>query len=484
MKSAIKIGRDNSNDVIINEPGISRNHAIVTDLGNGSYEVKDLGSSNGTFVNRQRITLHIIQPGDELMVGSSRVDWQAAFQSSLSKKTDTIIQEDPFSKTRKTIMVGSSDDNDIVIDNSFVSAHHAKVSVLKNGNYFLQDMGSSNGSFVNGARVITKNFSKTDVVKIAGSDLPNDWFKHKKLRINFLKDHKKAVWTSFSMILLLTAGTIGYINRCSWFGWDCNLSAEQVYQKNKNTLVYIEHEYYYTILFNGTRYYVGKNKNFTDQTEANPDKKYLLAYSRTSGSGCFIKPDGSILTSSLIINPWLNETERSKMISEVIASKTIKGLNNGNSSQAVLCGETAVLKWLPNGAVNNQQNFIEASAIAVCMFTDTTSVVIQSVKKGLPLNTAVADISFSNKPGKNMHNTEEKYYSYFSFPKNGEIMKDSFYARKDSFDINKFPAMPILDSLPGIQEGSTVFNSRGELIGLVQKQQVSLLPKFINQIKN
>ena len=83
-----------------------------------------------------------------------------------------------------------------------------------------------------------------------------------------------------------------------------------------------------------------------------------------------------------------------------------------------------------------------------------------------------------------MHNTKEKYYSYFNASANGEMLKDTFYARKDSFDINRVSIMPIADSLPVIMEGSAVFNSRGELIGLVMQKQISPLKKFIKQIKN
>ena len=83
-----------------------------------------------------------------------------------------------------------------------------------------------------------------------------------------------------------------------------------------------------------------------------------------------------------------------------------------------------------------------------------------------------------------MHNTAEKYYSYFTFPLNGAILKDTFYAKKDSFDINKYSAIPIADSLPQMAEGNAVFNARGELIGVIQQQKVTLLKKYINQIKN
>ena len=485
MKSVIKIGRDNSNDVIINEPSVSRNHAIITQLADGTYEIKDLGSSNGTFVNGQKIVQQIISSGDKLKVASSMVDWQAAFQDLVTKKMDSFIEESPFAKILKTILLGSAADNDIVLDSKFISAHHAKISVLKNRNYYLQDIGSSNGSFVNGARIISKNFSKTDIVKVGNIDLPNNWFLHENLKLIFFKDHKKAIWISLSVILLLNAGILSFINRCNWFGWNCDLTAKQMYAKNKNALVHIEHEYYYTVVFNSIKYYVGKNKDFINQTEANPDKMNMLPYSKISGNGCFIKPDGSILTSQLITNPWLYaDAERLKMQQEVIVSKTIKGLNNNNIGQVNICGETGVLKWLQNKVINNQQNFVEANPLNECISTDSTGAIIQSVKKALPLNAVVTDFHFGNKLNRNMHNTEAKYYSYFNFSKNGEILKDTFYARKDSFNINSISVMPIADSLPPIVEGSPVFNARGELIGVVQQQQVNLLQKFIKQIKN
>ena len=255
--------------------------------------------------------------------------------------------------------------------------------------------------------------------------------------------------------------------------------------KNQNTLVHIEQEYYYTLVFNGLKYFVGKNKDFTNQTEANPDKSNLLPYSKISGMGCFVNKDGSILTSPLITNPWLYyEDEKLKMQQEVIASKTIIGLNSRNISEASVCGETAVLKWLPNGVINNQQNFVEANTVSECVRTDSTGAIIRSVKKSLPLNAAVADIYFSNKLNSNMHNTKEKYYSYFNSPANGAMLKDTFYSRKDSFDINRISIMPVADSLPPLMEGGAVFNSRGELVGLVQQQRVSLLQKFIKQIRN
>lgn len=481
MKSSIKIGRDDTNDVIINEPRVSRNHAIITILDNGEYEIKDLGSSNGTFVNGKQIIKEIIHPGDKLQVASSIVDWQAAIEGSPTN-TDSAIEEEPFAKIKKSITIGSSVDNDIILENEYVSNHHAKISILKNGNYYLQDMGSNNGSFVNGSKVVTKNFSKTDIIKIANSDLPKNWFQNKKLQSNFYNEHRNLFWVSLTTILAISASALIYMNRCKWLGQGCNLSVKSMYNKNKNTLVHIDHEYYYTIQVNGIKYFVGKNKSFAAQTEANTEKQNISIYNKVSGNGCFINSDGSILTSPAITNPWLNETEQIKMVQEVIASKTIFGLTI--KTQIAICGETGSLKWIQNGVVDNQQNYTEATTKIECTLTDSTTVLIQSIKNKLPDKAQQVKIIFDEKSAKAMHHTDIKYFGYFDFIKNNQLIKDTFYAVKDTLNINRSTTFPIADSLPSMAEGSAVFNARGELIGIVQDKNVALLQRFIKQINN
>ncbi|MDO9254562.1 MAG: FHA domain-containing protein [Bacteroidales bacterium] len=479
MKSAIKIGRDKSNDIEINEPRISRNHAIINDLGNGTYEIKDLGSTNGTFVNGERITQKIITSADTVEVSTCLVNWYPAFNESNLTPQDSIIKEEPYSKIHKTISVGSAIESDIVLSKDFVSKRHATISVLKNGDYYICDLDSSNGTYVNGTKVKAKNFTKTDIVKIASVDLPQNWFQNKNLQPRVFRDHKKAWLISVGLSIVIAASVLIYFNRCKWFECGCTLTAQQIYLKNKNSLVYIVHDYYYTIDFEGKTYFVGKNKTFK-VTEANTSKENLLPYSSSSGSGCFVKKDGTILTSVFIVNPWLKESERNAMLQEVLLSKTITDFSLDKEYR--ICGETAELKWLAEGLVNNNQNYIAATSKNSCVLTDSSSSTIQSIKKEIPENADVVDFNADTLSNYTDFKASMYFYSKSELMSPVSTLQDTFYTARDSFNLNKINTSLINKSLPDLPEGSIVINERGKLVGNIQQHNVIFLPRYYKQL--
>jgi pSer/pThr/pTyr-binding forkhead associated (FHA) protein len=69
----LTIGRDSSSGVAINDAEISRKHARLTFQG-GKYVIEDLGSTNGTFVNGQRlVSAVVLKSGDVVSFGEQIV---------------------------------------------------------------------------------------------------------------------------------------------------------------------------------------------------------------------------------------------------------------------------------------------------------------------------------------------------------------------------------------------------------------------------
>ena len=69
------IGRSPDNDIFLDDVTVSRKHAVLVQSG-GEIRIEDLGSLNGTFVNRRRIDSAIrLESGDEVQIGKYRLSF-------------------------------------------------------------------------------------------------------------------------------------------------------------------------------------------------------------------------------------------------------------------------------------------------------------------------------------------------------------------------------------------------------------------------
>lgn len=75
-KERLTIGRRPHNDVVLNDPAVSGDHAVIVTLFNDSF-LEDLRSTNGTLVNRLRTNKHILRHEDVIEIGLFRLRFSA-----------------------------------------------------------------------------------------------------------------------------------------------------------------------------------------------------------------------------------------------------------------------------------------------------------------------------------------------------------------------------------------------------------------------
>jgi len=104
-KHIITIGRNTDNDLVIMDPLVSKYHAVIesTESNEGQIVIRDLQSSNSTFVNNMKITAAYLNIGDEIIIGKHVLRLQYGKDKELSidrsiksSKDVSIPHEDTF----------------------------------------------------------------------------------------------------------------------------------------------------------------------------------------------------------------------------------------------------------------------------------------------------------------------------------------------------------------------------------------------------
>ncbi len=72
ISGAARVGRSLDSDVHLPDPSVSRIHALF-DVQNGALVVHDAGSTNGTYVNKERIDTAVLNPGDVVAFGHAEL---------------------------------------------------------------------------------------------------------------------------------------------------------------------------------------------------------------------------------------------------------------------------------------------------------------------------------------------------------------------------------------------------------------------------
>jgi len=208
-KAELTIGRNPANDIVIDNVGVSRRHAVIKWSGDRAT-VEDLGSANGTFVNGQKITSHELKDGDVILVLKHRLVLRvpkeaAALKAELGADAGqkTMFIDPAFiaqaaagkpagrpeaatprlrpclilpdrkkmALEAKEITLGSSADCTIQFAGMFVAKLHARIVPEKEGQFKIIHVAGLAGTRVNGEKVTERVLKHGDEIEIAKQKL-------------------------------------------------------------------------------------------------------------------------------------------------------------------------------------------------------------------------------------------------------------------------------------------------------------------------
>ncbi|MGZ8687230.1 MAG: FHA domain-containing protein, partial [Gaiellaceae bacterium] len=179
------VGRGPSADVEVDDELVSRHHAVLRHEP-GGWVLEDATSANGTFCDGQRVhRLEVARPlvvhlGDpergpalELTpLTDDREETRAATVAGEANVPDVRVREGGLGRltgihtARQRLTIGRAEDNDIVLGDLLVSRRHAELRPSPQESFELIDLGSDNGTFVNGRRIQRAVLEPLDVIGI------------------------------------------------------------------------------------------------------------------------------------------------------------------------------------------------------------------------------------------------------------------------------------------------------------------------------
>ncbi|MFJ9626702.1 FHA domain-containing protein [Streptomyces sp. NPDC101175] len=175
------VGRDPLSDIVIDDARVSWHHAVLRPDAD-HWTLEDEHSTNGTYADGRRVDAWDVGPGSVIRFGSAADGPRVTLAGrpapaperpsavSMPALTGTFRQPTTVRPLpARTIRIGRAADNDLVVDDLIVSRRHAELRALADGTYEIVDLGSHNGTYLNGQPVPRATVGPGDIVGIGHS---------------------------------------------------------------------------------------------------------------------------------------------------------------------------------------------------------------------------------------------------------------------------------------------------------------------------
>jgi pSer/pThr/pTyr-binding forkhead associated (FHA) protein len=195
-EDSVVIGRAPGCALQIDDIHSSRRHAQVIRV-KGGFEVVDLKSRNGILVNGKKVPRQLLRDGDVVKIGEVEIVYQGEGPAAPEEDGDGIVFEDvgedaaaspslsgacslrfrggdrdgeEVSLTADRTTIGRTKSNTVPVKDQMVSSYHCEIT-REGGGYILRDLGSTNGTVVNGEPVTEVALNHGARIRVGGTSL-------------------------------------------------------------------------------------------------------------------------------------------------------------------------------------------------------------------------------------------------------------------------------------------------------------------------
>lgn len=195
-KTETTIGRSAGSDILLDNPGVSRHHAVITEKG-GKFIVEDKGSANGTFISGEKITSRELKNSDRIQILNysltlklpqvdaektvlltqpiAQPSAQTPIPPSVSGEVKTkptgqskLVFEDNREHVLKSTVttIGIGDDMELKLEGRGIAEHHASILRGKQGEFTIVHKGGRAATTISGEKIQEHRLKNGDVIEI------------------------------------------------------------------------------------------------------------------------------------------------------------------------------------------------------------------------------------------------------------------------------------------------------------------------------